>query len=1383
MGNPASARFNIRDVDTCATEPDMVSRPSASPGDETLEVSWSEPDDGGAEIKRYHVQHRDSSSSWPSDYTSVSDRTLDITGLTNGVLYYVRVQACNDVGCGDWSRSASGVPRTTPGRPAAPSLDTGDRRLFASWSSPDDGGSPLTHFNLRYRRKGASSWEPQVTISTSKGNQVTTYTIMGLAVGVEYEAQVRARNVAGNGPWSPSGAGFTNRPPEFDDEDNTRKVAENTQSGSPFDDPVAATDDDGDKLEYSLEGTDATSFDIDSATGQLKTEDALDYETDNSYSVTVQVKDGNGGSDSIDVTINVTDVNEAPEVESQIAGQTLTTGGSTRLDLPDHFDDPDGDALSYTASSSDTGVATVRVEAGALRLTAVSEGSATVTVEAADRSPEDSDRLTVSQSFEVTVEPPPNTAPTIKGPDRRDFAENGRGAVATYSASDPDGDDLDWTLSGDDDGHFSIDSGVLGFNNPPDFETKADSDGNNRYEVTVEVSDNNGGSDDIDVTINVTNVDELGVVSLSTTTPTVDAAISASLSDPDGGVSIISWQWQRSANGSTWSDISGATLSSYTLVVADHNQKLRASVSYNDKQGTGKSAISAGSSAAAYPPYPALTAPTLTLGGEGDTIVAAFTVPGQTDLFDYRVILEGRRDSTAPIEVDYRVVDDTSPTVSGRHTFDSLSSSAGDLFRARLTVCRKSDSTECGTAAVSAELRRPLPPTGLSLSDNPAESAHLEVSYTASEKPHRYKTELHRSMTEMGTYTALEGSLTSGESSRPTFLNQDREWWYKARTKNCIDAAYTQCGLWSAFSPAKFLKPKLDAPELDVEPRPLRKARLKWEPVTNADKYEVVFHESSSVRRIITVTVGTQLDISLDSIFSSGKGLADSPYQYDFQVKAAKSDGSYLDSEYSDTIKIKDNPLLTEGGMAASLQRNAASLEWAEIQNIKRYSIRFRKLGNRPIAPAVYVTHSHIDWPGYEEWPYDNDEDTVFELTLTPPSSGDVSTSVSLLDSDEIYAFQINYETTSGEQVFSARDAYVWLSDVKPEDKTRVATYPFFGHHVGRTFKYFICENGFPPDDPATRGVNERDEWVKLIRQAFMEWQDATNGFITMMPTTENCSTTGSGATPPAQFIQDDDDRNEVRMLDLKSGIYDLWEFKSDVFKICLTQGAACVTSFAGYSGLETNCDITADTCQVPYALGFLSIDRTRIAKLLEDQRSTKIPSLELLGVIEKATSSNLQASNELRGVDVTFKEGAFPEGPNIPSSSSSPPVPDPGQVRFNTCLDSGAPDRNDSQKSDRFYAYAIAVHEAGHALGLSNFSYLDLVIPWSEPQAYHSAHPTIPDSVMNYDDRWDRVAMRWISHIRHPSAGTGFMEPDCSPHPFDIMAIYALYQTVPTVP
>ena len=42
----------------------------------------------------------------------------------------------------------------------------------------------------------------------------------------------------------------------------------------------------------------------------------------------------------------------------------------------------------------------------------------------------------------------------------------------------------------------------------------------------------------------------------------------------------------------------------------------------------------------------------------------------------------------------------------------------------------------------------------------------------------------------------------------------------------------------------------------------------------------------------------------------------------------------------------------------------------------------------------------------------------------------------------------------------------------------------------------------------------------------------------------------------------------------------------------------------------------------------------------------------------------------------------------------------------------------------------------------------------------YEASHPAVTDSVMNYDGRKD--------------------EPDCSPHPLDIMAIYALYQTVP---
>ena len=56
--------------------------------------------------------------------------------------------------------------------------------------------------------------------------------------------------------------------------------------------------------------------------------------------------------------------------------------------------------------------------------------------------------------------------------------------------------------------------------------------------------------------------------------------------------------------------------------------------------------------------------------------------------------------------------------------------------------------------------------------------------------------------------------------------------------------------------------------------------------------------------------------------------------------------------------------------------------------------------------------------------------------------------------------------------------------------------------------------------------------------------------------------------------------------------------------------------------------------------------------------------------------------------------------------------------------------------------AYSILVHEAGHALGI-RFGL--------------NIHPTVHDSIMAYSLDANR--------------------PDCSPHPLDIMAVYALYQ------
>ena len=119
----------------------------------------------------------------------------------------------------------------------------------------------------------------------------------------------------------------TNTAPTFTEgTSTTRSVAENTALAINIGNPVMATDaDTSDTLTYTLGGTDAAAFGIVSTSGQLQTSAALDYETKSSYAVTVTVSDGNGGTDSIKVTITVTDVGDAP-TQVEIWSATLTVG-------------------------------------------------------------------------------------------------------------------------------------------------------------------------------------------------------------------------------------------------------------------------------------------------------------------------------------------------------------------------------------------------------------------------------------------------------------------------------------------------------------------------------------------------------------------------------------------------------------------------------------------------------------------------------------------------------------------------------------------------------------------------------------------------------------------------------------------------------------------------------------------------------------------------------------------------------------------------------------------------------------------------------------------------------------------------------------------------
>ncbi len=319
-----------------------------------------------------------------------------------------------------------------------------------------------------------------------------------------------------------------NEAPTFaDGSSTTRSIAENTASGTNIGSAVAATDPDGDALIYSLSGTDASSFSIVSTSGQLRTSAALDYETKSSYSVTVSVSDGNGGTDSITVAISVTDANEnRPPAFTDGSSTTRSiaenTASGTNIGTAVTATDADNDTLTYTLGGTDASSFSILSTSGQLRTAAAldyeTQGSYSVVVTAADGNGGSASitvTIYVTDVYEPVPDPPPylppvfNSAPifTESTSTSRSVTENtasNENIGDPISATDADGDTITYTLGGTDAGSFRIDSstGQLRTAAALDYETQGS------YSVVVFASDSNGGSASITVTIYVTDVYE-----------------------------------------------------------------------------------------------------------------------------------------------------------------------------------------------------------------------------------------------------------------------------------------------------------------------------------------------------------------------------------------------------------------------------------------------------------------------------------------------------------------------------------------------------------------------------------------------------------------------------------------------------------------------------------------------------------------------------------------------------------------------------------------------------------------------------------------------------------------------------------------------------------
>ena len=465
--------------------------------------------------------------------------------------------------------------------------------------------------------------------------------------------------------------------PTFDETGTvTREVAENTIAGGNVGAPVAAMG--PGTLVYSLDGSDAKYFDIGTgmddkgqitvggAEGKSSTDPELDYDDPakkKSFSVTVKVEVMGGDANQnaqVDVNIIVTDVDEPPVI----------TGAD--VDITD-----------------------------------------------------------------ADVDPSPMTTPTY--PEINEDGAPNTDAVASYVGTDPEGDIISWDLRGADAALFTIARGVLQFVNSPDYEDAKDvagidtatpeaNAGGNTYSVVIRAiasraSGDTGPAETVDtlVVVTVTDVDEEGEVVISLLQPEVGTELTATVTDPDGNVSGVSWQWAVSEVVANLLDIDtdnhwgealgeGNATATYTPAdgadltdpqadiddIVDEDKFLRVTVSYTDGNGEGKTAHEM----SAYPvqarglgaknqspdfdgaKVELSVAETAEVGDDvPGPVVATVKGPSTTDILTYRLEAVDADDLTAAAVTD----------VTADNAADDLAAFDIDKATGQITVARKLD--------------------------------------------------------------------------------------------------------------------------------------------------------------------------------------------------------------------------------------------------------------------------------------------------------------------------------------------------------------------------------------------------------------------------------------------------------------------------------------------------------------------------------------------------------------------------------------------------------------------------------------------------------------------------------------------------------------------
>ncbi|XP_029629103.1 neural cell adhesion molecule 1 isoform X5 [Salmo trutta] len=200
----ASNEMGTESKEFLLIQADVPSAPSlgeVEPFSSSARVEFQEPDaTGGVPILRYRAEWKTvGRGSWVQRVYDVQGGALSevtIIGLKPETNYEVKMSAINGKGEGETSPAV--VFKTEPVREPEPpklegTLQTKGNSLKVNWLKQDDGGSPITHYLVRYKPKHQADWKPEIRLPSGSEYVV----LSGLEWNTEYNVFVVAENQQG----------------------------------------------------------------------------------------------------------------------------------------------------------------------------------------------------------------------------------------------------------------------------------------------------------------------------------------------------------------------------------------------------------------------------------------------------------------------------------------------------------------------------------------------------------------------------------------------------------------------------------------------------------------------------------------------------------------------------------------------------------------------------------------------------------------------------------------------------------------------------------------------------------------------------------------------------------------------------------------------------------------------------------------------------------------------------------------------------------------------------------------------------------------------------------------------------------------------------------